>query len=51
MKIQVSKDDLLMGLQTVQNVVSSKMTLPILSNILMETKKNSLNGLFLTFLC
>ena len=42
MKIQVSKDDLLSGLQTVQNVVSSKMTLPILSNILMETKKNSL---------
>ena len=42
MKIQVSKEDLLTGLQTVQNVVSSKITLPILSNILLETKSNTL---------
>ncbi|MDP2652446.1 MAG: DNA polymerase III subunit beta [Candidatus Omnitrophota bacterium] len=40
MKIKLSKDDLLNGIQTVQNVVSSKATLPILSNMLVETKSN-----------
>ncbi len=42
MKIKTSKDELLAGIQTVQNIVSSKATLPILSNILMETKGDSL---------
>jgi DNA polymerase-3 subunit beta len=42
MKIKVLKDQLLLGIQTVQNVVSSKATLPILSNILVETKKDLL---------
>ncbi|PIW59558.1 MAG: DNA polymerase III subunit beta, partial [Candidatus Omnitrophica bacterium CG12_big_fil_rev_8_21_14_0_65_50_5] len=37
MKINVSKDILLAGIQTVQNIVSSRVTLPILSNILIET--------------
>ncbi len=31
-----------MGIQIVQNIVSSKSTLPILSNMLMETKNNAL---------
>lgn len=42
MKIKTSKDELLSGIQTVLNIVSSKATLPILSNILMETKKDHL---------
>ncbi len=42
MKIKLSKEDLLLGIQTVQNIVSSKTTLPILSNMLMETKANSI---------
>ena len=42
MKISVSKTDLLHGIQTVQNVVSSKVNLPILTNILMETDNNQL---------
>ncbi|OGX05752.1 MAG: DNA polymerase III subunit beta [Omnitrophica WOR_2 bacterium GWA2_47_8] len=40
MKIKMSKDELMIGIQTVQNVVSVKTTLPILSNILVETVKN-----------
>ena len=42
MKIKTAKDKLVTGIQIVQNVVSSKITLPILSNILLETKKDSL---------
>jgi DNA polymerase-3 subunit beta len=42
MKIKCSKDVLMQGVQAVQNVVSPKITLPILSNILLETKKNTL---------
>jgi DNA polymerase-3 subunit beta len=42
MKVKISKEDLLSGIQTVQNVVSSKATLPILSNMLVETKKDTL---------
>ncbi len=38
MKIKLSKDILLNGIHTVQNVVSPKATLPILSNILMEAR-------------
>ncbi len=36
MKFSVSKDKLLEGLQTVQNVVSTRTTLPILSNVLLQ---------------
>ena len=42
MKIKVLKEDLWVGIQTVQNVVSGKITLPILSNVLLETKGNKL---------
>ena len=42
MKIKISKQDLLKGIQTVQNVISSRTTLPILSNILIETQKNKI---------
>ena len=37
MKIRLLKDDLLVGIQRVQNIVSTKTTLPILSNMLLET--------------
>lgn len=40
MKIKISKENLLQGIQTVQNIVSSKATLPILSNMLLETRKD-----------
>lgn len=40
MKIKISKDTLLQGIQTVQNIVSSRATLPILSNMLLETHKD-----------
>jgi len=36
MKFSVSKEKLLEGLQTVQNVVSTRTTLPILSNVLVQ---------------
>ena len=36
MKFSVSKEKLLEGLQTVQNVVSNRTTLPILSNVLVQ---------------
>jgi len=42
MKIKLSKDALLSGIQTVQNIVSSKATLPILSNMLLETRDNTI---------
>lgn len=42
MKLQVEKDVLLNGIQTVQNVISAKSALPILSNILIETQQDSL---------
>ncbi len=42
MKISVSKDNLLKGIQVVQNAVSNKSTLPILSHILLEVKKNEI---------
>lgn len=42
MKVKLSKEDLLIGIQTVQNIVSFKATLPILSNMLLETKKDTL---------
>ncbi len=42
MKISVLKDSLLKGIQTVQNAISTKSTLPILSHILIESKKNEI---------
>jgi DNA polymerase-3 subunit beta len=42
MKLQVEKDVLLNGIQIVQNIVTAKATLPILSNILIETQQDSL---------
>lgn len=38
MIFKTSQENLLSGIQTVQNIVSSKVTLPILSNILLEAK-------------
>ncbi len=42
MKISVSKEKLLEGLQTVQNVVSTRTTLPILSNVLLQADNGKL---------
>ncbi len=42
MKVTISKEDLLKGLQIVQNAVSSRVSLPILSNILVETQGDDL---------
>lgn len=42
MKIKITKQNLLKGIQTVQNAVSPRTTLPILSNILIETQVNTL---------
>ncbi len=42
MKINTNKDSLLHGIQIVQNAVSSKNTLPILSHILLEAKKGEI---------
>ncbi len=42
MKINTSKDSLLKGIQIVQNAVSSKNTLPILSHILLEARKQDI---------
>ena len=42
MKVTVEKNILLTGIQTVHNIITSKSTLPILSNILIETYKNNL---------
>ena len=41
-KILVTKEDLNTGLQTVQNVVGTRSTLPILSNVLLVAGENSL---------
>lgn len=42
MFISIQRDDLLKGLQQVQNIVESKQALPILSNILIETMDNNI---------
>jgi len=42
MKFKTQKNNLLTGIQTVQNVVTTKAVLPILSNILIETQENNL---------
>jgi DNA polymerase III subunit beta len=38
MKVRISRDELLTGLQRVQGVVEKRNTMPILSNILLEAK-------------
>ncbi len=43
MKFSVTKDKLLEGLQTVQNVVSTRTTLPILSNVLIRAGDGGLS--------
>ena len=43
MKFSVTKDKLLEGLQTVQNVVSTRTTLPILSNVLIRAENGALH--------
>ena len=42
MKIECDKDTLLKGVSTTQNAISTRSTLPILSNILLETDKEKL---------
>lgn len=42
MKFKVEKEILLEGIQKVQNVISAKSALPILSNMLLETQENNL---------
>jgi DNA polymerase-3 subunit beta len=42
MKFKVNKDVLSKGIETIQNVISTKATLPILSNFLIETQKDNL---------
>ena len=42
MRIKISKDDLLKIIQVVQTITTTKTTLPILSNILLEAKDNKL---------
>lgn len=42
MKLQIKKDVLLNGIQTVQNIITAKSALPILSNILIETQQGGL---------
>ena len=42
MNLTVAKDQLIHGLQSVQNIVSTRTTLPILSNVLMRAGDNKL---------
>ena len=42
MNLAIAKDQLLLGLQAVQSVVSSRTTLPILSNVLLKAGENRL---------
>ena len=43
MKLRIARDELLVGLQRVQGVVEKRNTMPILSNILMETKADGVD--------
>lgn len=57
MKIKTTKEPLLKAIQVLQNIISTKTTLPILSNLLIETQKNKIHvaatdldvGISLTF--
>jgi DNA polymerase III subunit beta len=42
MNLTIAKDQILLGLQAVQNVVSTRTTLPILSNVLLRAEGNKL---------
>jgi len=42
MNLTIAKDQLIHGLQSVQNIVSSRTTLPILSNVLLRAAENKL---------
>jgi DNA polymerase III subunit beta len=42
MKIVIAKEQILLGLQAVQNIVGSRTTLPILSNVLLKAKDGKL---------
>lgn len=42
MKFKVEKDNLIAAIQTVQNIITSKSALPILSNILIETQQGGI---------
>lgn len=42
MKIRITRDELLTGLQRVQGIVEKRNTMPILSNILLETKQDGI---------
>ncbi|RMF07743.1 MAG: DNA polymerase III subunit beta, partial [Alphaproteobacteria bacterium] len=42
MKLSIAKDQLIAGLQAVQNVVGSRTTLPILSNVLLKGQADQL---------
>ena len=41
MNLTITKDQILAGLQAVQNVVSTRTTLPILSNVLLRAEGNT----------
>lgn len=41
MKIKILKDELIRNIQNVQNIISSKSSLPILSNVLIESEQGS----------
>ncbi len=43
MNLAISKDQILNGLQAVQNIVSTRTTLPILSNVLLQAGENHLD--------
>jgi len=43
MNLAISKEQILNGLQSVQNIVSTRTTLPILSNVLLQAEENCLN--------
>ena len=43
MKLTIGQEELNAGLQSVQNVVSTRTTLPILSNVLLKAEGNSLS--------
>ena len=43
MRFDTTKDVLVKGMQDVQNAINPKTTLPILSNILIETNKDNIS--------
>ena len=43
MKLTISKEQMLQGLQAVQNIVSTRTTLPVLSNVLLRAEGNRLD--------